>query len=389
MRKLRIMWLHSHISHQGGGTKYILGVIKELSKNHKVDLYLQKGLSDIVKQFTDASINVTVMDKNSTGDLKFWLIFNRQINKEIELLRNLANNYDLVISSMFPMNIVANALGLPHIQCCFQPFAFFWDPLMIDKLPLTKRLFLRLARNKFGKLDVDATTKSAKLLTINNGSKNAILEIYHKDSVPTFMGVDLDQHKPDYAEIRKKYLGKKIILHSTDWTPLKKTPWLLQQFGRIQEKYPDVVLLITEPKVDPKLKNDALKKIQGDFIKNIEFLGTVPPDLLSHYYSLADIVVYPGSGSGITTSLFVLECMAHETPAVVSIGASEDIEHGKTGFIFKTDDEFQNFVLELLTNDDMRLNLGRQARDHVLQNHSWNNVAKIFENQCFEVIKNE
>ena len=384
MKKLRIMWLHSHLSLPGGGVKYVLEVIRELSKNHDVDLYVQKALPQFEKQFKDAGINLLTMSKYSTSDILFWFNFSRQIKNEIKFLKNQAKNYDVVISSMFPMNIVANSLNLPHLQSCFQPFAFFWDPLMIKKLPVLKRLFLSFLRSKFGKLDIDSTNQSHKILTINNGSKNSILQIYHKDSIPTFMGVDVHEVN---LEIEKKYAGKKIILHSTDWTPLKKTSWLIQQFNLIQKKYPDVVLLITEPKIDPILKRMELEKIKKDAIKNIEFLGTVPSDALYQYYALADMVVYPGFGSGITTSLFVLECMAYETPAIVSNDASEDVENGKTGLVFNTDDEFQKCILTLLSNDDMRLTLGKQARTYVLQKHSWPNVAKIFETQCLEIIK--
>ena len=145
--------------------------------------------------------------------------------------------------------------------------------------------------------------------------------------------------------------------------------------------------MITEPKIDSKLKRTELEKIKKDAIENIEFLGTVSYDVLPQYYALADMVVYPGFGSGITTSLFVLECMAYETPAIVSNDASEDVEAGKTGLVFTTDDEFQKCVLTLLSNDDMRLTLGKQARAYVLQKHSWSNVAKIFETQCLEIIE--
>ena len=385
MKKLKIMWLHSHLSFPSGGTKYVLKTINELSKNHNIDLYVQKTTPQFEQLFKKDGINITTMGKYSTGDILFWLNFSRQIKNEIKFLKNRAKNYDVVVSSMFPMNFIANSLNLPHLQSCFQPFAFFWDPLMIEKLPILKRLFLYFIRSKFGKLDLASTNQSHKILTINNGSKKSILQIYRKDSIPTFMGVDV--HEIINLEIEKKYVGKKIILHSTDWTPLKKTSWLIQQFRLIQKKYPDVVLLITEPKIDPILKRTELVKIKKDAIENIEFLGTVPSDVLPQYYALADIVVYPGFGSGITTSLFVLECMAYETPAIVSNDASEDVEAGKTGLVFNTDDEFQKCILTLLSNDDMRLTLGKQARTYVLQKHSWSNVAKIFETQCLEVIK--
>ena len=142
MKKLKIMWLHSHLSIPSGGTKYVLEVIRELSKNHHVDLYVQKATPQFEQSFKKAGINITTMSKYSTSDVLFWLNFSRHIKNQINFLQNQAKNYDVVISSMFPMNIIANSLNLPHLQSCFQPFAFFWDPLMIEKLPILKRLFL-------------------------------------------------------------------------------------------------------------------------------------------------------------------------------------------------------------------------------------------------------
>ena len=87
MKKLRIMWLHSHLSLSGGGVKYVLEVIRELSKNHDVDLYVQKALPQFEKQFKDAGINLTIMSKYSTSDILFWLNFSRQIKNEIHFLK--------------------------------------------------------------------------------------------------------------------------------------------------------------------------------------------------------------------------------------------------------------------------------------------------------------
>ena len=134
MQKLRIMWLHSHITLPSGGTKYVLQGIKELKKHHSVDFYVQKTLPEYKKMFTDAGIDITVLSQYSTGDLKFWLNFSNQIKKEIKFLQARSQKYDLVISSMFPMNVIASELNLPHLQSCFQPFAFFWDQNMISKL---------------------------------------------------------------------------------------------------------------------------------------------------------------------------------------------------------------------------------------------------------------
>ena len=383
MKNLRIMWLHSHLTLPVGATNYILQVIRELSRNNTVGLYVQKSTPEFEQLYKNAGIEIITLSKYSTGDMLFWLNFSGQIKKEVQILKSQVKDYDLVISSMFPMNVIASSLNLPHLQFCFQPFAFFWDPLMIKKMSVPKRIFLYLLRSRFGKLDIQSTKKSGSILTINEGSKKSISEIYNRDSVPVFMGVNV--RKVNNEEIAKKYTGKKIILHTTDWTPLKKTTWLIQQFLLIQKNYPDVLLLITETKTDAHLKNAELKKIRNEEIKNIEFLGTVSTDSLHQYFALADIVVYSGFGTAITTSLFVLECMAYETTPVVSKGASEDVEDGKTGLVFNNDIEFQNCVLTLLSDESMRRRLGEQASAYVAQRHSWANVGKKFEEESFKL----
>jgi glycosyltransferase involved in cell wall biosynthesis len=381
MKKLKILWLHSHLTLPGGGTYYILEVMRELSKNNSIKLYVQKSTREFEQLFKSAGIDVSTLSKYSTGDILFWLNFSRQIKKEISVLKREVKNSDLVISSMFPMNIIANSLPLPHLQLCLQPFAFFWDPLMIKKLSISKRIFLYFLRSKFGRLDIDSTKQSQAILTINEGSKQSILEVYNRDAVPTFMGVNVD--KVNTEELARKYVGKKIILHTTDWTPLKKTPWLIEQFLLIQKKYPDVLLLITE--IDTRLKSAELNKIRIHKIKNVEFLGTLPTDLLHQYFALADIVVYAGFGTAITTSLFVLECMAYGTPPIVSQGASEDVEHGKTGLVFNTDIEFRECLLLLLSNEALRLDFAKNASKYVMQKHSWANVAKVFQAEILKL----
>ena len=205
-------------------------------------------------------------------------------------------------------------------------------------------------------------------------------------SIPTYMGVDCNIFRSTENEIVQKYASKKVIIHTTDWTPLKQTIWLIDQFYLIQSQYPSVILLITETKSNHRLKKYALDKIQKKSIKNIEFLGTLSTALLPKYCSASDIVVYPGFGTSITTSLFVLQCMACETPAVISSDASEDVEHGKNGFVFQNNNEkeFQKYVLDILKDDELRLNLGKQSREYILKKHSWKNVAKIFEIHCLE-----
>jgi len=235
-KKLRIMFLASHLTNSSGGTKFVFLLAKELSKKHELTLFLQKPPTFFKNELEDANINVKVLSNCSTGDLKFWLTFSSQIKSQIKYLKNESKKFDVVISIIFPMNIIANSINLPHVQHCFQPFAFFWDPILISKLPLSQRIFLGIMKILYGKLDIEYTKKSNIISTPTQEVSNYIKEFYGKDSVPTSAGVD-SIFKPTPNQIlEKKYLGQKILIHSTDWTFTKNTNWLIDQFIEIHKK---------------------------------------------------------------------------------------------------------------------------------------------------------
>jgi len=382
---VKIMWLHSHITNASGSSKFLYNILKQLSTKYKITLFLQKPITFLNDEFKKLPIEIIIISNYSTTDWKFWLNFSSEIEKQKSVLKNYHDNFDLIISSFFPMNILATDLNLKHIQFCFQPYAFFWDNELINSLPFFKKIFLKYFKKQFSKLDISATQNSDILLTINNGSKNSIQKIYKKESIPTNMGIDVTK-----TESIKKLLNLQsstILIHSTDWSPLKNTVWLIEQFIEIQKRFPNTVLIITETKTDSSEKNKALKLVQNNNLTNVKFLGTLPKLEYEKYLSSSDIVIYSGFGSGITTSLFVLECMALGIPPLISEQASEDVIHEKTGYLFKNSNEFQKFLTNLLEDDSLRINLGNSAQKFILEKHSWMNVSEIFEKQISLILK--
>jgi glycosyltransferase involved in cell wall biosynthesis len=365
-------------------------VLKELSKRHHVRLYLQKPITHLQKEFTDDGIEVVSMSSSSTGDLKFWLNFSGQLKKEIKFLKNEAQNFDVVISSMFPMNILGNSIGLPHVQSCFQPFAFFWDPIVIEKLPLTQRIFLKIMRYKHGKSDIEYTHKSDKLLVPIKPLQKYVSDFYNHDSEVAYAGIDITFFKKTENEgLQQKYKNKKILIHSTDWTGTKNTNWLIDRFIEISSKINNAVLLITEVKSSGPERDKAIKKITENKLQNIKLCGFVPEELLPAYYSMADIGVYTGyAHKNSAASLWALECMSCETPVIRTDNTDEEVRHNETGFLYPVDDaeSFQKFVMELLNNEELNLKFGKAARQYIEKTRSWEKTAEVFEQSCFQAI---
>lgn len=390
MKKLKIMWLHSQLTSWGGGTRFLLEVIKRMSNNHEISLFLSKSYPDVVDKFSELPIKIETLGKYSTGDIQFWLNFNGQLSSEIEYLKSKSGNFDLVVSSFFPMNVVGNKMGLPHLQYCFEPFAFFWDSFMIKNLPFAKQIFLKLMIVLYGKKDIEATKKSTKILTVNNGVKEWISRIYDRDSTATLLGVDTSFFKKTFdSELAEKYKGKKVIIHSTDWTPLKRTNWLIDQFIEISSEIADVVLVITEVSTHGKERDVAIQKITEKKVTNIELCGFLPLEKLPAYYSIADIGIYCGIGQGASAaSLFVLECMACETPVIRTNDTTEEVEHEKNGYLFDKDDieNFKRYVLKLLNEKELQEHYAIAARSMIEERYSWDKVAIIFEKECLTLL---
>ena len=381
----KIMWLHSHITNASGSSKFLYNVLKILSKFFEITLFVQKPITFLNSEFKKLPIDIITLSNCSTSDLNFWINFSSEVKKQKLFLKDQSINYDLVISSFFPMNLIAQNLELKHLQFCFQPYAFFWDTELIDSLPFSKKILLKFYKKLFGKLDISATKSSDSILTINEGSKSAIERIYGKKSIPTYMGIDIQKNTSDKNLLNLE--NHKKIIHTTDWSPLKNTLWLIEQFSILQNHFSNVTLMITETNIDFSEKNKALKLIKEKNLQNIIFLGTLSLDDYSKYLGSSDIVIYSGTGNGITTSLFVLECMALGIPSLVSKQGSEDVSNGNTGFIYGSDAEFQNYLIKLLENDELLSELGQNAQKYVLKKHSWTNVGIIFQNEIIQLIK--
>jgi len=381
----KIMWLHSHITNASGSSKFLYNVLKNLSKFFEITLFVQKPITFLNSEFKKLPIDIVTLSNCSTSDLNFWLNFSSEIKKQKLFLKDKSINYDLVISSFFPMNLIAQNLELKHLQFCFQPYAFFWDKNLIQSLPISKKILLKFYKKLFGKLDITATKDSDVILTINQGSKNAIQKIYGKKSIPTYMGIDMQKNEPDKNLLNLE--NHKKIIHTTDWSPLKNTLWLIEQFSIIQNHFSNVTLMITETNIDDSEKNKALKLIKEKNLQNIIFLGTLSSDNYSKYLSSSDVVIYSGSGDGITTSLFVLECMALEITPLVTNQGSEDVIHENTGFVYNNDYEFQDYLIKLLKDDNLRHELAKNAQKYTLKKHSWKNVVSIFQKEILELMK--
>ncbi|MBI4978405.1 MAG: N-acetyl-alpha-D-glucosaminyl L-malate synthase BshA [Spirochaetes bacterium] len=144
---------------------------------------------------------------------------------------------------------------------------------------------------------------------------------------------------------------EKIIIHVSNFRPVKDIGTLVRAFGKIRESVNAKLVLVGEGPELPAVKTviDSL-----GLSKHVRFLGSqgTLPELLAS----ADLFLL--SSKVESFGLAVLEAMAMGVPAVStdSGGIREVIEDGKTGFIVPAgnDPAMAKRAVELLTDDVMR-----------------------------------
>lgn len=137
---------------------------------------------------------------------------------------------------------------------------------------------------------------------------------------------------------------------------------------------------------DGQYKEQILEKLEK--YKNFHYLGTLDyPDKVRDYLSEIDIYILPTGMD--TTPLSCREAMSMEKPIVATDvgGISEMIYDGKTGLLVEegNSEEWVKKIKYLLENKKDATELGKNARNLILEKFNWDKLAKSF----IEIISNE
>jgi glycosyltransferase involved in cell wall biosynthesis len=388
---MKILWIHSHFFHWMGGTIFVFEIVKKLSNYCYVEVLVQNGDPSVLKKFIDEGIVVNNLNSLSTNSFLFWLTFNKNCTIDAEKIQKIIdlNNFDTVIASMFPANYIATKLrNINFYQYCYEPYAAFWDDVHIKNLGFLKRYVSRILRFKFGKFDVSAVNSAKRVFTLSPETKDAITKVYNIEAVVTYLGVDTDFYKyTKDLKIFDLYKNNSVLIHNTDFSPPKGTTFLLDCMPEIIKKVPNVMLLITCSKNDYK-KIKKLKdklKVKG-IASHVTILGFVQYELLPCYYSVANLVVYPGTSNGAgasAVSLFVLEAMACGTPCLRSNDSKTEVLDDINGELFNPLDpnEFIIKCSSLLIDKDRLNRYSYKCREYIEKKYSWDSASEsVFNN---------
>lgn len=185
-------------------------------------------------------------------------------------------------------------------------------------------------------------------------------------------GIDTKRFKKTNDIVNKvKELRKKYHLSEDDF--------IIGSVGRIaSEKSYDKTIenMSSLVKINNKIKfmlvgdgpeADELKELTKKLglTDNVIFTGLVEYELVPAYYHLFDVMT--SFSKTETQGLTVIEGLAASLPVVCIDDESfrQMVEHKYNGYLFKTDDEFRKYILELINNKEKYKTMSMNARNSI------------------------
>jgi len=148
--------------------------------------------------------------------------------------------------------------------------------------------------------------------------------------IPNFLDCDVYQ-RIQAAPLRARYCPpgcEKLVIHVSNFRPVKRVPTVVQVFARIAEHVPSRLLLVGDgPDLAPALDEAKALGVSA----HVEALGE--QDQIIPLLSIADLFLLTSAQESF--GLAALEAMACEVPVVASRvgGLHEVIDQGVTGFL--------------------------------------------------------
>ncbi|WP_225999104.1 N-acetyl-alpha-D-glucosaminyl L-malate synthase BshA [Paenibacillus sp. BJ-4] len=169
----------------------------------------------------------------------------------------------------------------------------------------------------------------------------------------TYNFVDKRVYYPrDAAALRRDFAqpDEKIMMHISNFRPVKRVGDVLDIFERVQKKVPSKLLLVGEgpdlPKIRCKIENLGLQD-------KVFFLGK--QDEIAQVISMADVLLLPSEKESF--GLVALEAMACGVPTVGSQagGIPELVVHGSTGYLAEigNTEAMAEYAVQLLSDEAM------------------------------------
>lgn len=284
----------------------------------------------------------------------------------------------------------ANKLGLPSIY----EVRGLWEVTRGSRNPE----WAQGNMNKYmARMEADAARGATKVFAITQALKDELINRGVDGDKITVLpnGVDTSRFTP---RIRNEKLaselglsGKTVIGYVGSILDYEGLELLIEAAGNMASHRDDFhILFVGDGAELEKFKEMTTRE---GLNRVITFTGRVPFEEVEEYYSLIDITPFPRLPLPVcemVSPLKPFEAMAMGKAVVASDVAAlaEIVTPGENGLLHTKGDagSLQHELELLLDNPELRTRLGTQARDWVVQNRDWSQIAQIVSDGYAELI---
>ena len=207
-----------------------------------------------------------------------------------------------------------------------------------------------------------------------------------KDIEVIYNFVDTERFKPlVFPERRRRYApdDHKILIHISNFRPVKKVLNTIRVFAKILEKVPSVLLMAGDGTQWCEANRLALELGISD---NVKFLGKI--NMVEHLLPLADLFIINSIKESF--GLAVLEAASCGVPALVTNigGLPEVVDDGVTGIIAPPDDveTMADMGIKLLKDENLLNKMKKASRERAVKEFDGEDIVALYEDYYKKIL---
>lgn len=232
---------------------------------------------------------------------------------------------------------------------------------------------LPLVRFSIDKSDgVTAVSRFLKEKTLTNFNMQRDIEV-----IPNF--VDTDMWHPNGGEQNRRRFapdGEKIMVHTSNFRPVKRVADVVRVFAQVHEKVPSKLVMVGDG--PDRADAERLCRELG-ICDDVLFLGKQMA--LHEILSAGDLFLMPSQSESF--GLSALEAMSCGLPVIsTSVGGLPEVNvHGETGYISEIGDtdRMARYAIDLLTDQKRYDRFSRAARERAVSHFSAKDIVPQYE----------
>jgi len=194
--------------------------------------------------------------------------------------------------------------------------------------------------------------------------------------IPNF--IDFNIHQVNFCEDLHKHFapnGEKILVHISNFRPVKRVGDVLKIFAKIREVMPVKLLMVGD---GPDRESAEYLCREYGYCNDVKFLGK--SNEVARILAVSDLFILPSEKESF--GLVALEAMAAKMPVISSdVGGLPEVNiSGETGFTAPLGDvdKMANDALKLLTNKELYQQFSNRAFE-VAKSFDIKNVLPLYE----------